>query len=242
MFTRTESFRDFIRYYPSVSFIVFIHLLLYLFTVLPFLPNFWFIETLSGVNVYIAEGEYWRLITPMFMHSGFTHMLFNSFSLILFAPPLEKWLGSFKFFLIYLLCGFLANVGTYIFEPLSYTHVGSSGAIFGIFGFYAALIVFKKNFISVDNSKVILILLAISLVMTFLQPNINIAAHLSGLAAGFLIGSLGHFNRNALTRSASEVARWASSKRRDVSGQSPLKLLVWGAIILFALLGIFIQK
>lgn len=189
MFTRTESFREFLHFYPIVSIIVAIHIILYLLTILPVFPNFWFIENLSGVNLYIMEGEFWRLITPIFMHSGFSHMLFNSFSLVLFGPALERMLGGTRFLLVYLLSGLIANVATLLLEPLTYTHVGSSGAIFGLFGYYIALIIFHKNMLSKQNSQVIITLCVISLVMTFIEPNINITAHLFGLLGGFVLGA-----------------------------------------------------
>ena len=188
MFTRTESLQDFLRLYPIVSLIVAIHLGLYLLTILPIFPNYWFYEHFSGVNLYIMEGEIWRLITPTFMHTSFSHMLFNSFSLVLFGPALERLLGGSKFLFIYLASGVIANIATVILEPLSYTHVGSSGAIFGLFGYYIAMIVFQKNKLSKENSQIIITLCIVSLIMTFIQPNINITAHLFGLLGGFLLG------------------------------------------------------
>ncbi|MCM3571171.1 rhomboid family intramembrane serine protease [Neobacillus mesonae] len=188
MFTRTESFREFIRLYPVVSVIVAIHIALFLLTILPIFPNYWFYEHFSGVNLYIMEGEIWRLVTPTFMHSGFPHMLFNSFSLILFGPALERMLGGGRFLLIYLASGIIANIATLILEPPTYTHVGSSGAIFGLFGYYIAMIVFQRNKLSKDNSQIIITLCVVSLIMTFIQPNINITAHLFGLLGGFLLG------------------------------------------------------
>ena len=68
MFTRTESLREFIRFYPIVSLIITIHILLYLLTAMPVFPSRYMFELLSGVNLYIVNGEYWRLITPIFMH------------------------------------------------------------------------------------------------------------------------------------------------------------------------------
>ena len=190
MFTRTESLREFLRYYPVVSIIVAIHLILFICTTLPIFPNSWFIETLSGVNLYIMDGEYWRLITPIFMHSGFSHMLFNSFALVLFGPGLERMLGGGRFLLVYLVSGLIANVATLMLEALTYTHVGSSGAIFGLFGYYLALILFKKDTLSKANSQIIITLTVISLVMTFLEPNVNITAHLFGLLGGLLLGAV----------------------------------------------------
>jgi rhomboid protease GluP len=189
MFTRTESLGQFIRFYPIVSAIIAIHLFLYLATILPFFPNFWFIETFAGVNLYIAEGELWRLITPIFMHGGFSHVLFNSFSLVLFGPGLERMLGRGKFVLVYLTSGIAANIATYFIEPLTFSHVGSSGAIYGLFGYYIAIVLYRKSRMSREDSQVILTIVAISVVMTFFQPNINITAHLFGLLAGFLLGT-----------------------------------------------------
>ncbi|WP_316572734.1 rhomboid family intramembrane serine protease [Neobacillus sp. YIM B06451] len=189
MFTRTESFSQFIRYYPVVSAIVAINLIFYLATVLPFFPNYWFISTFTGVNLYIAEGEFWRLATPIFMHAGFSHVLFNSFSLVLFGPGLERILGGVKFLAVYFISGIAANFATFLLEPMTFTHVGSSGAIFGLFGYYIAMVVLKKRTMSRQDSQVIMTIAAISVVMTFLQPNINITAHLFGLLAGFLLGA-----------------------------------------------------
>ncbi|KIY22751.1 rhomboid family intramembrane serine protease [Mesobacillus subterraneus] len=189
MFTRTESFRDFIRFYPVISFIIVIHILLYLLTALPIFPNQYLLERLAGVNLYVVNGEYWRLVTPIFMHAGFAHMLFNSFSLVLFGPALEQLLGRTKFILVYLGTGIAANVATLLLEPLTYTHVGSSGAIFGLFGFYISIILFRKAMLSRENSQTILTIAIIAVLMTFFQSNINVSAHLFGMLSGFLIGA-----------------------------------------------------
>jgi membrane associated rhomboid family serine protease len=156
----------------------------------PFFPRAWIFETFSGVNLYVAEGEVWRLLTPIFLHSGFTHLLFNSFSLVLFGPALESIVGKYRFITIYLLSGIGANIATYLLQPLTYTHVGSSGAIFGLFGFYLAIITFKKNMLSRENSQLIKTIAILSIIMTFLQPNINVTAHIFGLITGYLIGAI----------------------------------------------------
>lgn len=237
MFTRTENFREFIRLYPIVSIIIAIHIGLYLLTVVPVFPNTWFIETFSGVNLYIVEGEFWRLITPTFMHSGFSHMLFNSFSLLLFGPPLEQMLGKGKFSFVYLISGFFANIATLVFEPLTYTHVGSSGAIFGLFGYYISLIIFRKHWLTKENAQIVLTLTAISILMTFIQPNVNITAHFSGLLAGFLVGAIPHYNKKELSSSIRGAASWATRRQKNISRHSPLKMLFWGALIVFTIIG-----
>lgn len=237
MFTRTESFKEFIRFYPIVSTITAIHIVLYLLTILPVFPNQWFFETFSGINLYIMEGELWRLITPTFMHSGFSHMLFNTFSLIIFGPALERMIGSGRFLVVYLISGFIANLATLLLEPLTYTHVGSSGAIFGLFGYYIAIIIFQKKRISKESSQIILILCAVSLIMTFLQPNINITAHLFGLLGGFLMGAIPYFNKKDWNESIRDMAHWTGSSRQRFSKHSPFRIIFWGFIILFSIIG-----
>lgn len=190
LFTRTESFKEFLRFYPVVSFILLINITFYLLTSLPIFPNTFLFNYLSGINLYIWEGEIWRLVTPIFMHSGFSHVLFNSFSLILFGPALERLFGRVWFLLIYLITGISANVATLLLEPITYLHVGASGAIFGLFGIYLSLITFHKHALSKDNRQIITTIAVISLIMTFLQPNINVIGHLFGLISGFLLGAI----------------------------------------------------
>jgi rhomboid protease GluP len=242
MFTRTESFKEFIRFYPIVSIIITIHIILYLLTILPFFPNIWFFENFSGVNLYIYEGEYWRLITPTFMHNGFSHMLFNSFSLLLFGPPLEQMLGKGKYLFVYLFSGFIANLATLFLEPLTYTHVGSSGAIFGLFGYYLSIIMFRKHMLTRQNSQIILTLLVLSLVMTFIDRNINITAHLFGLLGGYILGAVPYFNKRDFKGSIQSVTSWAGGTRRKLSIQSPLKLILWSIVIIIAIIGFLTQR
>ncbi|MCA1032960.1 rhomboid family intramembrane serine protease [Bacillus timonensis] len=190
MFTRTENFQSFLRMYPIISTLIAIHIFLWALFSLPILPGKILLQQMVGLNFWIAEGEYWRLITPIFVHGDFGHMLFNSFSLILFGPALEKMLGKIKFISAYLSTGILANIATYMIEPLEFSHVGSSGAIFGLFGLYLFMVTKRKDLIDRANSQIIVTILVIGLVMTFINTNINIVAHIFGLLAGFLLAPL----------------------------------------------------
>src|SRR5690625_2698943 len=135
MFFRNESFKDFIRFYPVVTTIVAINLILWL---LIYFPNplsdiiYW---GGIGSNTAIAYGQYWRLVTPIFLHSpqGISHILFNSFSLVLFGPALEQMIGKFKFGFVYLFTGIVGNVFTYL-VGVSELHLGASGAVYGLLG------------------------------------------------------------------------------------------------------------
>ncbi len=195
MFTRTESFKQFLRYYPGVSVLTGICIALYIITFLPLFPGRDLYTLLSGVNFFIAEGQYWRLVTPIFLHVGFSHLLFNCFSLIIIGPGLEQILGTSKFILFFMLSGILANLFTFFAEPLMYAHVGASGSIYGLFGCYAYIIFFRKDLISPQNSQTILALIIIGVVMSFFQSSINITGHIGGLIIGFALAWLLVTNR-----------------------------------------------
>ena len=218
MFLRTESFKEFTRFYPVVTGIVVIHIVLYLASVLPVFPKYMVIDWLGGVNLYILQGEFWRLVTAIFVHNGFAHMLFNSFSLVLFGPGLERMFGKWRFIGIYLASGIIANIATLLLKPPYYAHVGSSGAIFGLFGVYIAMIVFRRELMSRQNSQIILTIAAIAFIMTFLQPNINVTGHLFGFFGGFVIGSIVLGRGKELTQSIRTIS--SREARSTTSGGS----------------------
>lgn len=191
MFIRTESFSVYIRSYPIVSFFIALNISIFLLTLIPFIgPRI--VAGGLGVNYLIANGEWWRFITPMFLHGGIMHLLFNMFSLFIFGPELEKITGKMRFFTLFMLSGIFANVATYFLMDPFYRHLGASGAIFGIFGAFGALFYYQRRSMP-ELRQVIVPIIVISLVMTFLQTGINKTAHVSGLIVGFLIG-LSYFN------------------------------------------------
>ncbi len=190
MFIRTENFQTFIRLYPIVTFILALQAALWLFFSLPVHSVVLWRDAVTGYNLGVVNGEWWRLITPVLLHAGFTHLLFNSMSIFLFAPALERMLGKARFLLVYAGSGIIGNIGTYVTEPLDYVHVGASGAIFGLFGVYLFMVLFRKELIGQEHSKMILTLLAFAVLMSFINSNINMMAHLFGLCGGFLLSFL----------------------------------------------------
>jgi len=194
MFIRSErSIKEFTQLYPIVSGFIIINLSLWFIISFLQLPIGEVIYDMgAGNNFLISQGEYWRLITPIFLHAGLMHVLFNSFSLVLFGPALEKMLGKFMFIIAYLLTGFIGNLGTYLFGPEHpfYSHVGASGAIFGLFGIYLYMTFLRKDLIDQSSAQIIVIISVVGIIMTFLQSNINIYGHIFGLIGGLIIAPL----------------------------------------------------
>ncbi|GGJ90828.1 putative rhomboid protease YdcA [Lentibacillus kapialis] len=192
MFIRNErSVKEFIQLYPAVAWLVIIQLVLWLLTGFLQTPlGNWIREWGMGVNFYISQGEYWRLITAIFFHAGLMHVLFNSFALVLFGPALEQMLGKMKFITAFLGAGLIGNLATFLLGPTLYSHVGASGAIYGLFGIYAFMIAFRKHLIDPSSTQIVTIILVIGLIMTFLRSGINIYAHVFGFIGGFALAPL----------------------------------------------------
>lgn len=205
MFNRRESLSQYIQLYPVISILIGINLVIYLIGLIPSLQM-----NIFGYGVMhnglVAQGDYWRLVTSMFLHNGFMHLLFNMFGLYVFGPELERLVGKMRFFTIYMLSGIIANVLTYLIHPLNYTSLGASGAIFGIFGAYLALVFYTRKSMP-QFKQLILPLVGISVMMTFIQPNINITAHIGGLVVGFLIG--------LYQLHPKRIARWQQTKQQN---------------------------
>jgi rhomboid protease GluP len=144
----------------------------------------------GALPIAIANGEWYRLITPMFLHApdGIWHIGLNSYALFIFGPNVEQAFGKVKFIAIYLVAGLTGSVLSYALGPCNQLGVGASGAIFGVIG---ALFVFLYNrrhqtFVR-GYLKNIIFLIGLNLVIGYALPGIDNLAHLGGLAGGALM-------------------------------------------------------
>ncbi|MEV0427606.1 rhomboid family intramembrane serine protease [Micromonospora sp. NPDC050495] len=164
----------------------------------------------------IAAGEWYRLVTAMFLHYGLVHLLLNMWALWVLGRTLEAVLGPLRFLALYLVAGIGGNVAAYLFSPPNTSTVGASTAIFGLF---AAIFVIMRR-LGRDTSAIVPILV-INLIFTFTVPGISVAGHLGGLVAGALMAL---------------VLAYAPRMRRS------LFQAAGGAVLVLALLGLVLVR
>ncbi len=155
----------------------------------------------------VSEFEYYRLITSMFLHADFLHILFNMWALFIFGRDIESSVGSGRFTLLYFLSGIVGGLA-YVFYMLTYAAsldpraafvpaIGASGAVFGVMGSFAVLypkrpIAFFLYFLPIIAPAFVAITL-MGLIQTLLAlalpfSSIAYTAHIGGLAVGMLMG------------------------------------------------------
>lgn len=131
----------------------------------------------------VYDGQWWRLLTAMFVHMGFLHIGLNMVSLA--SLYVVEWLtGSWAFLAVYLISGVMGNLATLLLSSHQTTAAGASGAIFGIFG--VALYMSFKGILTKAARNQLLVILVINLVYGFSSPDIGNTAHIGGLVTGIL--------------------------------------------------------
>lgn len=154
----------------------------------------------AGGNLGVAtvNGQWWRLVTGMFIHGGIMHLLMNMYALIYIGLMLEPILGKARFISAYILTGIVASITSIAIHP-QIVSVGASGAIFGMFGVYLALL--TTNIIPKETRKATLLNILVYVALNLangMKAGIDNAAHVGGLISGIVIGyayyySLKHF-------------------------------------------------
>lgn len=154
---------------------------------------------------YIRNGEYWRLITGMFFHSGFIHLLCNLYALWIIGRQIESYYGRIKYLIIYLissLCGALLFIAM---SDLGYS-IGASASIFGLMG---SMIYFGYNYRIYFSSvlmKQLIYVVAINLLFSILVSSIDIWGYIGGLIGGILVSKA--VGVNSKNSKSSKINGW----------------------------------
>jgi len=137
----------------------------------------------------VRQGQYWRLVTSLFLHASFVHIFVNGWALYQLGSLFELILGSGRLLVVYFVSGIAGSIASTLFtRSLS---VGASGAIFGVMGALIAFLLKRRENLTPQAKSLLMQLLlwaGINVFLGFSIQFIDNAAHLGGCAAGFAIG------------------------------------------------------
>jgi membrane associated rhomboid family serine protease len=169
---------------PAVAALVAINVLVYLITAAQGAGannpggSLFFDWALAGIAV--ADGEWYRLVTAMFLHGGLLHLAFNMLALWWLGSIVEQSIGTLRFLLVYFVSGLAGSAGALLLSDPTAITVGASGAIFGIMG---ALLILEYMATGSFAGQA-MTLIVVNLALTFAIPNISVGGHLGGLIGG----------------------------------------------------------
>jgi membrane associated rhomboid family serine protease len=147
----------------------------------------------ANVGALTFSGEWWRLLTNVFVHGGLIHIAFNMWCLWNLGQLCESLYGRWTYAAIYLICGLGASLASAAWHPYV-PSVGASGAIFGLAG--ALIAAFKLGEFSVPRSALSGTLRSLgafvvyNLIFGFILPGVDNTAHIGGLITGLIVGAL----------------------------------------------------
>ncbi|HTB52482.1 MAG TPA: rhomboid family intramembrane serine protease [Ferruginibacter sp.] len=138
---------------------------------------------------YTTNGQWWRLFTSIFVHAGFMHLFANMYGLLFVGIFLEPVLGKNKYAIAYVVTGIIASITSLYWHPATVS-IGASGAVFGLYGVFIALLLLKVFPKGVGKAFLIFasVFIAYNLVIGLMSKGVDNAAHIGGLVSGFILG------------------------------------------------------
>ena len=140
----------------------------------------------------VAQGEYWRIFTAMFLHFNIFHIGLNMLSLFFIGTAVEVFYGKWRYLVIYLVSGIVGGIVTQILTPNALA-AGASGAIFGVFGALGVFYLVNRRALGAYGQGAIMnwvFWLGLNLVFGFSNTGIGIWDHIGGLVAGMAIAAI----------------------------------------------------
>jgi len=166
----------------------------------------------SNFGPLTTDGQWWRLFTSMFLHFGIVHLAVNMWALYDTGRVVERLYGNAHFVLLYVGAGLGGSIASLLWNPMV-NSAGASGAIFGVYGGLLAFMLDRRNQVpaSIMNAQRLSAIMFIlySLISGMRHEGIDNAAHLGGLASGFVMGWLLARPLDAEARSTSGFRRLA---------------------------------
>ena len=150
---------------------------------------------------FVANGDWWRLASSMFLHYNVIHIAFNMWALYVIGQPLETMLGRLRFLVVYVLAGFGGGVLSFALGPVGESASGASGAIFGLFG--AFFVILRRRNLETGG---ILGVIVVNLILSFTFANIDWRGHVGGLIVGAAVGAVMSYAPATPTRDRVQAA------------------------------------
>ena len=157
----------------------------------------------GNIGIYTFHGEWWRLISSMFLHGGIVHFILNMMALKILGGFAERFLGSVSFFIVYMVSGIVGNIFSLFSNPVDVVGVGASGAIAGIFGGIIVIALKKEMPVKMCSSilKNAIFLILVNAIIGLSIPQIDNSAHVGGLLTGmgmtyFISQDIRNLNKN----------------------------------------------
>ncbi|MBB3259336.1 rhomboid protease GluP [Paraburkholderia bannensis] len=145
----------------------------------------------SNFGPYTQDGQWWRLLTAVFIHFGLVHIVFNMLALVQFGRLAERFYGSGRFIAIYLFAGIAASMMSLLMHP-GFNCAGASGAIFGVIGAVLAYLLLHRQATPrgfyVKHFRLAAWFTVYALINGLTHPGVDNGAHVGGLLGGFLFG------------------------------------------------------
>ena len=154
----------------------------------------------------VVGGQWWRLLSSMFLHAGLIHLALNSYVLWIFGNEIERQIGRLETLAVFLVTGVFAGAASFAFASGFTIAVGASGAIFGLVGAFIAYNYLRRHHVMAQaRLRSALGMLVINLIIGFSIPEIDWRAHVGGLVAGLVAGFAVDPSRPAALRRAYAV-------------------------------------
>lgn len=189
----------------------------------------------AKINHLILIGEWWRLVTPMFLHSGILHVGLGCWALLTFGPKVCRTYGSFTFFMIYILGGISGNLTSFLHTPDP--TVGGTGPVFAIIGAWLISQIQNRDVSGTDDTESMfqkaIFATACSCILSIFGPIddwTHWGAAFSGMAYGFLTCPMLQMDEASTTKSGQEEGITLARRYAD-----PCKSLLFFSLFILAL-------
>lgn len=141
---------------------------------------------------FVRDGQYWRLLSAMFLHFGFEHLAYNMFSLFFLGDILENVLGPVRFLAVYIAGGLGGNAVSYLMSLSQGTvkvSAGASGAIFAVMGAFFYIALRNRKSFGKDGMRRLGLMVVLMVMQGLVDRGVDQSAHIGGMAAGFVLGT-----------------------------------------------------